>query len=129
MSAVTDTRIRRITCCAICDGLFDTRRSDAVTCSPACRTRGHRTGELKRLAALFAGMGGNDITVSMVMQARARRLLLPARNEQILAGTLQPDSPELLAEMDAAFCAIERGCMQLAIDRAQGAHAAAESQP
>ena len=129
MTAVTDNRIRYITCCAMCDGLFRTTRSDSTTCSPACRTRGHRTGELKRLAALFAGMGGSDITVAMVIQARAHRLLLPERAAQIIAGTLQPDSPELLAEMDKAFCAIERACVQLAIERAQGAHAAADVQP
>jgi len=129
MSAVTDNRIRYITCCAMCDGLFPTPRRDSTTCSPACRTRGHRTGELKRQAALFAGIGGSDITVAMVMQARARRLLLPARDGQILAGTLQPDSPELLAEMNMAFRELERACMQLAIERAQGANRAAGVQP
>lgn len=129
MTAVTDNRIRYITCCAVCDGLFDTRRSDSVTCSPQCRTRGHRTGELKRQAALFAGIGGSDITVAMVMQARAHRLLLPERAAQIIAGTLQPDSPELLAEMNMAFRELERACVQLAVERAQGANRAAGVQP
>ncbi|MHB1799096.1 MAG: hypothetical protein ACYCUI_12475 [Vulcanimicrobiaceae bacterium] len=78
---------------------------------------------------MFAKLGGSDITVAMVMQARARRLLLPARDGQILAGTLQPDSPELLAEMNMAFRELERACVQLAIERAQGAHAAADVQP
>jgi len=116
MTPVTDSAKRYITCCAMCDALFDTPRRDSVTCSPACRTRGHRTGELKRLSALFAGMGGSDITVAMVMQARARRRLLPERADQIFAGTLQPDSPELLAELDAAFCVLERASSALAAD-------------
>jgi len=120
MTAVTDSRICYISACAMCDGLFRTTRSDSTTCSPACRTRGHRTGELKRQAALFAGIGGSDITVAMVMQARAHRLLLPERAAQIIAGTLQPDSPALLAEMNMAFRELERACMQLAIERAAG---------
>lgn len=38
--------------CAGCDLLNEFERSDCMTCSPACRVRAHRSGELKRLRAL-----------------------------------------------------------------------------
>ncbi|EQD60200.1 hypothetical protein B1A_10216, partial [mine drainage metagenome] len=60
---VTDKPKRYISVCVVCDGLFDTTRTDAMTCSPQCRTRGHRTGAIKRYTEWVHQMAGNDVEV------------------------------------------------------------------
>jgi hypothetical protein len=52
MTGVTYSSKRYISVCPGCDRLFDTERRDAMTCSPACRVRAHRSGELKRLRSI-----------------------------------------------------------------------------
>lgn len=110
---MTLPRIRYISMCAACHGLFDTRRKDAVTCGPACRTQGHRTGRITVLAAWVRASAGDDVPLSMFLRAQALHSLLPERSREVAAGTLDIDAPELRAEMSQAFEALERKAAQI----------------
>ncbi len=69
--------------CVHCDDLAESPRSDALTCSAACRTAAHRHSEaLQRLKAIAAG---SHIHPALILQARAIRRLLPPEDVQALA--------------------------------------------
>ena len=72
-------------CCVGCGEMNLSERSDALTCSPACRTRAHRNGELKRLRALAEKL---KISAATILQAKAVKELCPELNKQIAAGKL-----------------------------------------
>ncbi len=69
--------------CAGCGLLSSSQRNDAMTCSPACRVRAHRSGELKRLRALAEDM---RIMPATILHARAVKELCPELSDQITAG-------------------------------------------
>ena len=113
---MTLPRIRYVTSCVVCGGLFTTLRSDAVTCGPACRTRGHRTGRIREAAEWVHAAAGQDVALSLFQRAQAVHSLLPDRTRELIAGTLELDAPELRAEMSAAFEVLERKAVQRACE-------------
>ncbi len=106
---------RYITTCAVCHGLFASLRKGAVTCSPVCRTRGHRTGRIREASAWVHKTAGEDVPLSMFLRVQAVHSLLPDRSRELTAGTLDLDTPELRAEMSAAFEVLERRAVQRAM--------------
>jgi len=74
--------------CAGCDLLADSERSDAVTCSTACRVRAHRSGAIKRLRERIKPF---HVPLSLELQARAIDRLTPQFMPQIIAGKLTFD--------------------------------------
>ena len=111
---MTVTPIRYVSMCAVCHGLFATLRRDAVTCGPACRTRGHRTGRIREAAEWVRQTAGEDVSLSLFQRVQAVRSLLPDRTPALIAGTVELDAPELRAEMSAAFEVLERKAVQRA---------------
>jgi hypothetical protein len=78
---------RHIFVCAGCDLLAESSRSHATTCSPACRVRAHRSGELKRLQQFISSNGGGPTTAE-VLQSMAIDRLAPELGAPIMAGTI-----------------------------------------
>ena len=111
---MTLPRIRYITACVVCGGLFATQRADAVTCGPACRTRGHRTGRIREAAEWVHQTAGEDVPLSTFQRAQAVHSLLPDRTPALIAGTLELDAPELRAEMGKAYEELVRRAVQRA---------------
>ncbi len=69
--------------CAGCGLLSCSERSDAVTCSNACRVIVHRSGKAKRLRALAEAY---DITPAMIQQGAAIQQLAPELAGELLSG-------------------------------------------
>ena len=105
---------RYVTSCVVCGGLFTTLRRDAVTCGPACRTRGHRTGRIREAAEWVHQTAGEDVPLSTFQRAQAVHSLLPDRTRELIAGTLELDAPELRAEMGKAYEELVRRAVQRA---------------
>jgi len=87
--------------CLGCDLLAQSSRSDAVTCSPACRVRAHRSGaaaENKLLAKKI------DVPIGMMGQVKAVIALRPDLAERIRGGEIEID--EAQRGMAQAFFAI-----------------------
>ena len=105
---------RYIATCAVCNGLFGSLRKDALTCSPACRTRGHRTGRITVLDAWVRAAAGEDVPLSLFLRVQAVQSLLPERSREVAQGLIELDAPELRAEMSAAFEALELRAVQRA---------------
>ena len=105
---------RYITTCAVCHGLFASLRKGAVTCSPVCRTRGHRTGRIREASAWVHKTAGEDVPLSTFQRAQAVHSLLPDRTRELIAGTLELDAPELRAEMGKAYEELVRRAVQRA---------------
>lgn len=107
---VTPTRYRRlgltdvtpgsrwVIVCLACEGLAGVSRSDALTCSPACRVWLHRhpTKRTDHVAGLVAagelsGFGQSKpeaVLLSRQLRYQALRLMLPDLAEQVRAGRL-----------------------------------------
>jgi hypothetical protein len=106
--AVTRTRKRYVFLCLGCDFLADSTRSDALTCSPACRVRVHRHPEgqarLRKDAEAFG------ITPASILQAAAIYVLRPDLGDAVLAGTrtLADIEPEIYGAYLARVLAAER---------------------
>ena len=83
--SVTYPGKRYIAVCAGCDCLFDSVRSDKVTCSPACRVKAHRSGRLRSLKATSALL---DVRPSIVQQCVALDRLRPDLTPQVTADAL-----------------------------------------
>ena len=88
MKSVTHTSKCYIHACAACDLLFETTRPDQITCCPACRVAGHRSGTLKRLRALAKS---NQLRPDMLCKVKAIQRLCPELEVQLRAGTLTID--------------------------------------
>jgi hypothetical protein len=71
--------------CAGCGLLASSERSDALTCSGACRVRAHRNGELNRVREIARQW---EITASSILQSKALSLLRPDLENEIMAGRL-----------------------------------------
>lgn len=95
---VTYSRKRYIAVCAGCDLLFEAERRDQLTCSPACRVRAHRSGELKRRTAIAASL---RIPVAMMGHAQALTRLRPDLEPRIMSGDATYD--EMQPEVCEAF--------------------------
>lgn len=83
--------------CLGCGLLAESSRSDACTCSPACRVRAHRHGEhTQRLHAIAKGL---DVSIAQVLHAKAIGELLPELARRYLTGGKQdPNERRLLWE-------------------------------
>lgn len=82
---VTESAKCYVFICAGCGLLAESRRSDAVTCSTACRVRIHRSGwskTLQRVAAAYR------IDVAALGQAKAIERLSPDIAAEICAGSI-----------------------------------------
>ncbi len=91
-TSVTLNHKRYIFVCCGCDLLAESSRSDALTCSGACRVRAHRSGikkELRNLARMV-GLVSDDgkLLVAGIKQAEAIKRLRPDLYVDLEAGTL-----------------------------------------
>lgn len=96
---VTDTRKCYIFACAACGMLQMSSRSDALTCSPACRVKAHRTGQIKLLKArALAGAIVDERTGKprpcLLLQAQALNRLLPDLANAVMRGDLTIDQAQ-----------------------------------
>ena len=83
--------------CLGCGLLAESSRSDAYTCSPACRVRVHRHGEHKQRILNIAR--ALDVTLAQVLHSQAIVELLPDLHHQYLTGGKQdPNERRLLWE-------------------------------
>lgn len=78
-------RYEHVFVCVGCGCLASSPRSDALTCSPACRVAAHRNGSMQALRAL-AGNPGLDVHPAAIQRAAAVRLLLPDREASVMSG-------------------------------------------
>ena len=74
--AVTHKPKRYVFTCAVCGLLAESSRSDALTCSTACRVKGHRSGDIARLLKICEG---DREEAARVMQVMALEVLCPDR--------------------------------------------------
>ena len=89
-------------CCG-CNMLFQSERSDALTCSTRCRVQAHRNGSLKELRARAELW---RIHPSLISMAHAVRLLCPELSARIEAGEVELEEAEVQAEVSRAFIAV-----------------------
>lgn len=73
--------------CAACQGITDSTRAHAMTCSPKCRVALHRHPEL--LDDIKAKCSGISALPAMVLEARAIFLLRPDLEEKVRFGTIK----------------------------------------
>ena len=122
MSAVRDdieapvthkTKCYIFVCCG-CDLLATSIRSDALTCSTACRVRAHRNGSIKRLRELATMVGlvddDNRPLPASLKQGEAIKRLRPDLFQRLEDNTLsiRQAQPEVVrAFWDAAKLQIE----------------------
>lgn len=79
--------------CAGCGLLASSKRSDAMTCSTACRVRAHRSGRIKELHGICQMFALKDERTGKpkpegILHASAITELCPELADQILAGHL-----------------------------------------
>jgi hypothetical protein len=110
---VTDSfkRYPYVFVCAGCDCLVDSERSDAITCSPACRVAAHRNGSAKALRA-FAGHPLLEVRPSIVLQSRAAVFLLPESESRIRDGEITLD--DIRGDIWRAYWALARKAIETA---------------
>lgn len=92
--------------CANCDGLSESERRDAATCSPACRVAFHRSqrgAELRQIADSL------QVTVASVGHVNAIKRLIPESLEKLTSGEKSID-----ALMPAAVAAFHKALFKLA---------------
>jgi hypothetical protein len=89
--------------CAGCKCLVDSERSDAITCSPACRVTAHRNGYAKALREL-ARQSWLDVPPAMILQIKAASLLLPGAKKRLNSGEVKLD--DLRSEIWLAYWAL-----------------------
>lgn len=89
--------------CAGCKCLVDSERSDAITCSPACRVTAHRNGYAKALREL-AKQSWLDVPPAMILQTKAACLLLPDAENRLKSGEVRLDY--LRGEIWSAYWAL-----------------------
>jgi hypothetical protein len=98
MNPVTPMGKRYIHVCAGCECLFLAGRSDALTCSGACRVKAHRTGAL---AEVKASAKRFHINPGCILRARALSELCPDLEDVVMTGDKSLD--DLTPEIMAAF--------------------------
>ena len=80
--------MNRVFVCLGCGLLEVSERSDAVTCSPACRVRAHRNGALKRARAEARAA---RVPLGLIQQTYALVALCPHLIPGIEAGRIEID--------------------------------------
>lgn len=86
--------------CLGCGLLAQSERSDAVTCSPACRVRAHRNGAAAENRLLAKKI---DVPIGMMGQVKAVITLRPDLAERIRIGEIEVDDAETQREMFRSF--------------------------
>lgn len=77
--------------CAGCDGLAHSYRNDALACSPSCRVKAKRNGNLQLLREMMANDGSNEPErrrMAQVLQMAALDRLCPELGQQMLSGEM-----------------------------------------
>lgn len=97
---VTDRHKRYVFVCAGCDKLAESERSDAITCSTACRVSAHRNGSIKTLRAIAKAW---DITPALIQRVAAIKELAPEFEGALRDGTRQIDDDEIHATVRQRF--------------------------
>lgn len=101
--------------CAGCGLLDMADRRDAITCSPACRVKAHRSGSAARLRRIAEAYG---IPPALIRQAAAVELLRPDLVARIKSGAMS---------MDAAMPAVCVEFTRLALTEAVGRNGSSEA--
>ncbi len=102
-NSVTASTKCYIILCAGCGRLEETTRSDAITCSPACRVFAHRSGrtdEIRRMAKSAAAPPG------MIVRCQAVLELRPDLADRMRTGEIDIDDTDVRREMAASFAAL-----------------------
>ena len=86
--------------CASCGLLAESYRSDALTCSIACRVKAHRDGKIQRLKKL---LGGNEVKLSLVLRVNAAVKLIPELHDRIMNDGVSIDSEAVRVEIWQAY--------------------------
>ena len=86
--------------CLGCNLLASPERSDAVTCSTACRVKVHRSGYLKELRKFAESM---DVTVPMMQQVDAINRLVPDLAAELRFGRRRKIDNEVRQAVWAAY--------------------------
>jgi hypothetical protein len=73
-------------------------RSDALTCSGACRVRAHRNGRLQQIRDIAARQ---NITAALILRAGAVKILRPDLADRVRDGGLDLD--DVRGDIHAAF--------------------------
>lgn len=73
---------RYIFVCAGCGCLDESERSDALTCSNACRVKAHRSGNLKRLRAAAKEL---EVSPAAIQQSKAAASLVLDAYDRIMS--------------------------------------------
>jgi hypothetical protein len=102
--------VKNVFVCAGCGRLNASERSDALTCSTACRVRAHRSGILKVIRAL--GGPDNIPPPDVILRANAVKRLRPDLADQIVAGTRTID--DVKTEVYSAFIKLAFECAEAA---------------
>jgi hypothetical protein len=84
--------------CAGCDGLSTSERSDALTCSGACRVRAHRNSQLKVTREQARSI---RVPPALLQQCAAIERLRPDLAQEIAAGRL--DAEDTRADVYRAY--------------------------
>ena len=77
--------------CAGCDLLEQSQRNDALTCSPACRVRAHRSGVLRKLRDTAKSI---HVPPAMLLQAAAIKRLSPETAAAVASGAIELDEAQ-----------------------------------
>ena len=88
--------------CAGCGLLAESTRSDALTCSRACRVRAHRNGALKQLRR-EATKG--DVPPALMLQIAAALRLAPHLEKKVMSGRLKVASDDFKEQVWQALLA------------------------
>lgn len=88
--------------CITCGLLAQAERSDAITCSPACRVAAHRSGASAKLRDIARK---SEISPASIMRAAALDLLCPELAEGGWRGEIKIDDPATRRAMSRAFWA------------------------
>jgi len=89
--------------CVECGLLSQSTRSDAITCSTACRVRANRNGSAEALRAIADGA---KTSPGLVQRYKAIKFLLPDFVQRLHTGELEIDAPEVRRALNRAFVAV-----------------------
>lgn len=86
--------------CASCGLLAESYRSDALTCSIACRVKAHRDGKIQRLKK---SLEGKEVKLSLVLRVNAAVKLIPELHDRIMNDGVSIESEAVRVEIWQAY--------------------------
>lgn len=96
---------RYVFVCAGCGCLGCSERSDALTCSVACRVQAHRSGDIRRLREIAKHV---KVHPAMIQRAAAVEALAPEWGREVRDGKRGLDDMELRRAVWDAFTRLLR---------------------